>query len=143
MNFEWKPTGKMEFNSQGWEVSTFEVNINLSEYFGDEEDTFPTSILYEFFDENDDLLPNQESYASTLSFKLGRHMKNKIHDCSMTDIKKYHDIANDEEKKNKIKEKFNGNNKGRLELVDFYIDYEIKGTYCIMYFQYKVKPVSE
>lgn len=142
MKYEWKPTGE-GFNVEGWEVSTFEINIDMSEFLEKEENTYPTSILYEFFDENDDILPNQESYASTLSFKVGRHMKNKIHPCSKSDINKYQSLANDDEKKNLVKEKFNTNNKGKLELIDFYIDYEIKGTYCIMYFQYKVKPVSE
>ena len=113
------------------------TGIELKE--NEDNTVYPTTIYYEFYDENDDFLPNQEKYRSLLSFKVPRNMKR---DCgalsSLSDLKSHQSSA--EENKEKIKEKIRENTGGKFELLDIFVDYEIRGSYCVLFFQYKIKP---
>jgi hypothetical protein len=100
---------------------------------------YPTTIYYEFYDENDDFLPQQEKYRSLLSFEVPRNMKKKQGRLSsLRDLKNFQTFA--EENKEKVKEKVRENTDGKFELLDIFVDYEIRGSYCIIFFQYKIKP---
>lgn len=98
---------------------------------------YPSTAQYEFYDENGDLLSNQEKYTSILSFPVGEGMRNKIGKLSVETLDHYLFCA--ERDFEKIKNKINENTKGKFELLDFYMYYEIKGTYAIVYFQYRLK----
>lgn len=100
---------------------------------------YPTTICYEFYDENDDLLADQSSYRKILSFNIDRSLRTRAPSCSLNDVKGYQDMGR--EQFDKIKTSIETTTKGKYILLDFFIDYEIRNqTYCLLYFQYKIKP---
>lgn len=104
--------------------------------------TYPTTICYEFYDENGDLLSDQSSYRNILSFSIDRSLRTKAPSCSLNDIKSYQDMG--KEQFDKIKNSIENTTKGKYILLDFFIDYEIRNqTYCLLYFQYKIKKIDE
>jgi len=120
-----------------WGVDTEELKSFFDGHQKKKDQTYPTTICYEFYDENDDLLPNQQDYRKVLPFHVDHTMRKKIHNCTDAEVRSYRQYG--EEMGPKIGEKIKETTNGEYTLIDFFVDYENRGTYYVVYFQYKIK----
>jgi hypothetical protein len=122
-----------------WNVSVDEAKVLITNANQNSEKRYPMIVQYEFFDENDNLLPNQPFYRKLLSFKLDSSMRLNVRG-SFEQVKNY--VKSSEERSNEIANRIKETTKGEYQLIDFCANYESRGSYFIIYFQYKIKQTN-
>lgn len=95
---------------------------------------------YEFFDEEGNLLPDQESYAHLLHFKRDRLIQSN-HQLVMPKLKSICDPTKEDYKKTLevVNRTMNSASKGKYSCVDYCAFYEARSSYYLLFLQYKIK----
>lgn len=137
-------------DSHKWEVRTVTLNTeDLKKQLGEKRfaalmedlnNRLKVTVIYEFYDENDDMFPDQREYAHLIGIRPS-DMKIQVNNMSSSILRS---IINQkfESLEDNLKKVIERQSKGQYTCIGYNSYAEDRKTYTILYIQYKLKKLD-